>query len=42
MGVEKTNKLVFLSDIIQANWQICIDHFPGALQIRPDFLPAHQ
>ena len=33
MGLERAKKLVFLSDGLRANWQICFDHFPGALQI---------
>lgn len=33
MGVEKAEKLVFLSDGLPVSWQICLDHFPGALQI---------
>ena len=41
MGVEKAKKLVFLSDGLRANWQICIDHFPDALQIL-DFYHASE
>jgi len=41
MGVEKAKKLVFLSDGLPANWQICLDHFPGALQIL-DFYHASE
>ena len=41
MGVEKAKKLVFLSDGLRANWQICLDHFPGALQIL-DFYHASE
>jgi len=41
MGVEKTKRLVFLSDGLRANWQICLDHFPGALQIL-DFYHASE
>ena len=33
MGLERAEKLVFLSDGLRANWQICFDHFPGAIQI---------
>jgi hypothetical protein len=33
MGVEKAKRLVFLSDGLRANWQICLDHFLGTLQI---------
>ena len=32
MGMERAGKLVFLADGLAANWQICLDHFPGALQ----------
>ncbi len=41
MGVEKAKRLVFLSDGLRANWQICLDHFPGALQIL-DFYHASE
>jgi hypothetical protein len=41
MGVEKAKRLIFLSDGLRANWQICIDHFPGALQIL-DFYHASE
>ena len=41
MGLEKAKKLVFLSDGLRANWQICFDHFPGALQIL-DFYHASE
>ena len=41
MGVEKAKKLIFLSDGLRANWQICLDHFPGALQIL-DFYHASE
>ena len=41
MGVEKARRLVFLSDGLRANWQICLDHFPGALQIL-DFYHASE
>lgn len=33
LGQEKAQKVVFLADGLHANWQICYDHFPGALQI---------
>lgn len=33
MGVEKAGQVVFLSDGLPANWQICMDHFPGATEI---------
>ena len=33
IGVEKAKRLIFLSDGLRANWQVCLDHFPGALQI---------
>ena len=33
MGVEQARRLIFLSDGLQASWQICLDHLPGALQI---------
>ncbi len=41
MGVEKAKRLIFLSDGLRANWQICLDHFPGALQIL-DFYHASE
>jgi hypothetical protein len=41
MGVEKAKRLIFLSDGLRANWQICMDHFPGALQIL-DFYHASE
>jgi hypothetical protein len=41
MGVEKANKLIFLSDGLRANWQICFDHFPAAVQIL-DFYHASE
>lgn len=41
MGVEKAKKLIFLSDGLRANWQICLDHFPDALQIL-DFYSASE
>lgn len=41
LGLEKTKKLVFLSDGLAANWQICLDHFPDALQIL-DFYHASE
>jgi hypothetical protein len=33
LGQEKAAQVVFLADGLHANWQICFDHFPGALQI---------
>ena len=33
MGLERAKKIVFLSDGLKANWQICFDHFPGAIKI---------
>ncbi len=39
--MEKAKKLVFLSDGLRANWQICLDHFPGAVQIL-DFYHASE
>jgi hypothetical protein len=41
MGLEKAKKLVFLSDGLAANWQICLDHFPEAVQIL-DFYHASE
>lgn len=41
MGVEGVKKLVFLSDGLPANRQICLDHFPGAVQIL-DFYHASE
>jgi hypothetical protein len=41
MGLERAQELVFLSDGLRANWQICYDHFPGALQIL-DFYHASE
>jgi hypothetical protein len=41
MGVEKARRLIFLSDGLRANWQICLDHFPDALQIL-DFYHASE
>jgi len=41
MGVEKAKRLIFLSDGLRANWQICLDHFPWALQIL-DFYHASE
>lgn len=41
LGVEKARRLVFLSDGLTANWQICLDHFPGAVQIL-DFYHASE
>jgi hypothetical protein len=33
LGQENAAKVVFLSDGLLPNWQICYDHFPGALHI---------
>jgi hypothetical protein len=33
MGLEGAGKVIFLSDGLKANWQICFDHFPGAIKI---------
>ena len=41
LGLEKTKRLVFVSDGLAANWQICLDHFPDALQIL-DFYHASE
>jgi hypothetical protein len=41
MGLEKAKRLVFLSDGLVANWQICLDHFPEAVQIL-DFYHASE
>lgn len=41
LGVEKARRLVFLSDGLAANWQICLDHFPDAVQIL-DFYHASE
>lgn len=41
LGLEKAKRLVFLSDGLPANWQICLDHFPDALQIL-DFYHASE
>jgi len=41
MGLERAEQLVFLSDGLAANWQICLDHFPDALQIL-DFYHASE
>lgn len=41
MGVERAEQVVFLSDGLQANWQICLDHFPGATEIL-DFYHASE
>ena len=41
MGMEGAQKVVFLSDGLRANWQICFDHFPGAIQIL-DFYHASE
>lgn len=41
MGLEKAKQTVFLSDGLAANWQICLDHFPDALQIL-DFYHASE
>jgi hypothetical protein len=41
MGLEKAKRLVFVSDGLAANWQICLDHFPGAVQIL-DFYHASE
>jgi hypothetical protein len=41
MGLERADELVFLSDGLKANWQICFDHFPGAIQIL-DFYHASE
>ncbi len=41
MGFEGAEKVVFLSDGLRANWQICFDHFPGAIQIL-DFYHASE
>jgi len=41
MGLERAERVVFLSDGLRANWQICFDHFPGALQIL-DFYHASE
>ena len=41
MGLERAEKLVFLSDGLKANWQICYNHFPGAIQIL-DFYHASE
>ena len=41
MGLEGAEKVVFLSDGLKANWQICFDHFPGAIRIL-DFYHASE
>lgn len=41
MGLEQAKQLVFLSDGLAANWQICMDHFPDALRIL-DFYHASE
>ncbi len=41
MGMERAEGTVFLSDGLAANWQICLDHFPGALEIL-DFYHASE
>ena len=41
MGLERAERLTFISDGLRANWQICFDHFPGALQIL-DFYHASE
>jgi len=41
MGLERAERLIFLSDGLRANWQICFDYFPGALQIL-DFYHASE
>jgi hypothetical protein len=41
LGLEGTRQIVFLSDGLAANWQICLDHFPDALQIL-DFYHASE
>jgi hypothetical protein len=41
LGLEKTQRLVFLSDGLAANWQICLNHFPEAVQIL-DFYHASE
>jgi len=41
MGMGCARKVVFLSDGLKANWQICFDHFPGAIQIL-DFYHASE
>jgi hypothetical protein len=33
LGLEKAGEVVFLSDGLPANWQICLDHFPAAVEI---------
>ncbi len=41
MGLERAKKIIFLSDGLRANWQICFDHFPAAIQIL-DFYHASE
>ena len=41
MGMERAKRVTFLSDGLRANWQICYDHFPDALQIL-DFYHASE
>jgi hypothetical protein len=41
MGLERAKKIIFLSDGLKANWQICCDHFPGAIKIL-DFYHASE